>query len=90
MDDRVALEQVHRRQPGPGPGPPDLDEDHYDLEKVKKRILEYLAGAQAEARHEGPHPLLRGAAGTGKTSLGRSIARALGRKFVRLSLGGRA
>ncbi|MDA0337254.1 MAG: endopeptidase La [bacterium] len=68
-----------------------LDEDHEGLDKIKERILEYVAvrklrGPQASAR--GPVLLLVGPPGVGKTSLGRSVARALGRKFVRLSLGG--
>ena len=65
-----------------------LDEDHYDLEKVKKRVLEYLAVRKLKPDMKGPILCFVGPPGTGKTSLGRSIARALGRKFVRLSLGG--
>lgn len=65
-----------------------LHEDHYDLEKVKKRILEYLAVRQLKADMKGPILCFVGPPGVGKTSLGRSIARALGRKFIRISLGG--
>jgi ATP-dependent Lon protease len=65
-----------------------LDEDHYDLVKVKQRILEYLAVRKLKADSKGPILCFIGPPGVGKTSLGRSIARALGRKFFRFSLGG--
>jgi ATP-dependent Lon protease len=65
-----------------------LDEDHYDLDRVKDRILEYLAVRALKPEAEGPLLCFVGPPGIGKTSLGQSIARALGRKFVRLSLGG--
>jgi ATP-dependent Lon protease len=65
-----------------------LDEDHYDLEKIKDRILEYLAVRQLKRDPKGPILCFVGPPGTGKTSLGRSIAKAIGRKFQRISLGG--
>jgi ATP-dependent Lon protease len=65
-----------------------LDEDHYDLEKVKQRILDYLAVLQLKPVLKGPILCFVGPPGVGKTSLGRSIARALGRKFARISMGG--
>src|SRR4029450_4958828 len=65
-----------------------LAADHYGLEKIKKRILEYLAVRKLKNDMRGPILCFVGPPGVGKTSLGQSIARAIGRKFVRLSLGG--
>ena len=80
--DKLSIKQAHRI----------LEKDHYDLEKVKERILEYLAVRKLKnklkKKMKGPILCFVGPPGVGKTSLGRSIARALGRKFVRISLGG--
>jgi ATP-dependent Lon protease len=65
-----------------------LDEDHYNLSKIKERILEYLAVRKLKDKMKGPLLCFAGPPGVGKTSLGRSIARALGREFIRISLGG--
>src|SRR5207253_2449508 len=65
-----------------------LDEDHYDLDKVKERIIEYLAVSKLKREVSGPILCFAGPPGVGKTSLGHSIARTLGRKFTRISVGG--
>src|SRR4029077_21232663 len=65
-----------------------LDEDHFDLDKVKDRIIEYLAVSKLKGDVSGPILCFAGPPGVGKTSLGQSIARTLGRKFVRISVGG--
>ncbi len=65
-----------------------LDEDHYNLHKIKERILEYLAVRKLKDKMKGPILCFSGPPGVGKTSLGRSIARSMGREFVRVSLGG--
>jgi ATP-dependent Lon protease len=77
-EDKIELDEVRRV----------LNEDHYDLEKVKKRIVEYMAVRKLKNDKKGPILCLAGPPGVGKTSLGRSVARAIGRKFVRVSLGG--
>ena len=82
MDHRV------RGEARPGRGAAILDEDHYGLEKVKERILEYLAVHKLTDTMRGPILCFVGPPGVGKTSIGRSIARALGREFIRMSLGG--
>jgi ATP-dependent Lon protease len=77
-EDHIQLQEVRRC----------LDEDHYDLDKVKKRIVEYMAVRKLKNDKKGPILCLVGPPGVGKTSLGRSVARAIGRKFGRISLGG--
>ncbi|MBI4805812.1 MAG: endopeptidase La [Desulfovibrio sp.] len=76
--DRLDIKEAHRI----------LQEDHYGLDKVKERILEYLSVRKLNPKMKGPILCFVGPPGVGKTSLGRSIARSLGRKFVRMSLGG--
>ena len=76
--DNLAIKEVQKK----------LDADHYNLEKVKKRILEYLAVRKLKKDMKGPILCFVGPPGVGKTSLGRSIAEAMGRKFIRMSLGG--
>ena len=77
-DDHIELSEVRKC----------LDEDHYDLDKIKKRIVEYMAVRKLKNDKKGPILCLAGPPGVGKTSLGRSVARAIGRKFGRISLGG--
>ena len=77
-DDHIELDKVRSV----------LDQDHYGLDKVKKRIVEYMAVRKLKSDKKGPILCLAGPPGVGKTSLGRSVARAIGRKFVRISLGG--
>jgi ATP-dependent Lon protease len=77
-DDNIDLDQAQQI----------LDRDHYDLEKVKRRLIEFLAVRKLNPRGQGPILAFLGPPGVGKTSLGQSIADALGRKFVRISLGG--
>jgi ATP-dependent Lon protease len=77
-EDHIELAEVRRC----------LDEDHYDLDKIKKRIVEYMAVRKLKNDKKGPILCLVGPPGVGKTSLGRSVARAIGRKFGRISLGG--
>ena len=88
LDGRTALEQIDAGQDRRQPGDKILDEDHFDLEKVKRRILEYLAVRKLAPQSRGPILCFVGPPGVGKTSLGQSIARALGRNFIRMSLGG--
>jgi ATP-dependent Lon protease len=76
--DNLKIQSVHKK----------LDADHYNLEKVKKRILEYLAVRKLKKDMKGPILCFVGPPGVGKTSLGKSIAGAMGRKFIRMSLGG--
>jgi ATP-dependent Lon protease len=84
--DPVGRDLAH--QEGPRPRQKVLDDDHFGLEKVKERIVEYLAVQQRSKKLKGPILCLVGPPGVGKTSLGKSVARATGREFIRISLGG--
>ena len=88
LADRAALVQAERRRIDIAQARQILDEDHYGLHKIKRRILEYLAVRKLNPRASSPILCFVGPPGVGKTSLGQSIARATGRKFVRVSLGG--
>ena len=77
-EDKIDLDEAHKI----------LDEDHFNLKKVKERILEFLAVKKLRGKVKGPILCFSGPPGVGKTSLGKSIARAIGRKFIRISLGG--
>ena len=88
LDRIAALVGAHPRPLDIGNARKVLDEDHYDLEDVKDRILEFLAVQKLKDEVSGPILCLAGPPGVGKTSLGKSIARAMGRKFIRVSVGG--
>ena len=88
MDDRIPWSNKSKINTDLKSAQKILDEDHYGLEKVKERIIEFLAVQKRMQKMKGPILCLVGPPGVGKTSLGKSIAKATNRKFIRISLGG--